>query len=319
MTVIIDRGRLEVRVGVSGPEPAVVEFSSTKNNEDFLQQEVRIIRDHLKHELDSEKQRVIACVPLDCSILEPAVLCQHYFEAAGANSMCLITTPFAAAISHGLNAAMVCDFGHTSSRIAPVNDGTVHRSASLRCSALSGISQNKIIDSIGLKNGPECHQFKVENAVVPSEQEVKSESSEYTLPDGKKIFVSGKLKEDLGRCFFSTDLFGHDRSPLNAPGLLKLAISGAPAEIPLSIYQENVVLCGGISSMKGFSDQFRTYFESEDSQGQKNFKFHCAPDSQNTSWRGGSILSNLNSVSTVCVTRAEYMENGPNFILRRCL
>ena len=314
MTVIIDRGSLQIRAGAPEKEPLIEQFISSGKDEDALQQEIRILRDRWDKVHDPDSMRVISCMPLEFQIHEPAILCQHYFEAAGANSVCLVSSPYASAVCHGLSTALVCDFGHNQTRLTTASDGMVHRSSSVNSYNLSGSLQNLILRSHGFESDVDCHKFKVKYSTAEESEIVLDGSVEHVLPDGKRLNLKTSIKKDLGEFYFSPDKIAPNVNRLDAKTLIQTALFSGPASVPLETLQENIVVSGGISAMNGFIERLSKCLGNSDS-----IKIWRSPKPQYTAWRGCSILSQLPAVSSICVSRSEYNEHGPNFILKRCL
>ncbi|KNH07432.1 actin-like protein [Perkinsela sp. CCAP 1560/4] len=316
MTTVIDRGDLVLRAGPPGGKPIVEDILSLEDNEDPMQKEIGIIQDS-SHD-DKNQPRVIATVPLQCGVLVPSILCQHYFEVAGAASVCLTQIPFLAAIGSGASSAIVCDFGHCSTRITPVQDGYVHHSSSVTSSEISGVYQNKLLDSTDVTRAKDIHMIKANNAFVPDADYVTNNStSSYTLPDGNQVELSNYQKASLGEYPFSPNDFLSLRNVLNAAQLVKLAIFSVPEEVHYPQVCNNVLLCGGMSAMKGFYERMNTEFCG--TANRNPVKIHCVDDPHLLAWKGGSLLSQLTAVSNISVSRAEYMEHGPNLVHKRCL
>uniref|UniRef100_A0A7S4NTT1 Actin n=1 Tax=Paramoeba aestuarina TaxID=180227 RepID=A0A7S4NTT1_9EUKA len=312
MAIIFDRGEFMLRCGPAGESPHVQYIFSENDDESPVEKEVQLIQDMRG---DENQVQVVATVPLQYGIPDLSVLCQYYFEVAGAGSVCLAHVPFLTALSFGATSAIVCDFGHSSSRITPVHDGWTFHSCSLESLQLSGANQNRLLEDIGVSGCLNLHKVKTKTAYVPRRHSISSSSSKMVLPDENLISVTDdtNMNGNLGEFFFSPNRFLSQCNALSATQLLNCGLCMIPKEVPFSNACRNVLLCGGITSTTGFVDRLQ-----EETGQNKELYFHRHSNRHLLPWIGGTILSQLSSVSNISVSRAEYIEHGPDVILKRC-
>ena len=94
------------------------------------------------------------------------------------------------------------------------------------------------------------------------------------------------------------------------------AISSADVDIRRELFN-NIVLCGGGSMLKGFSERLQRCLPDISPQSVK-VKVTTTTDRRFQAWVGGSILSSLGSFQQMWMSRQEYKEHGAIFIERKC-
>lgn len=94
------------------------------------------------------------------------------------------------------------------------------------------------------------------------------------------------------------------------------AVTRADVDIRRELYA-NIVLAGGTTMLKGFSDRVQKQLPDIAPQNVK-VKVILSNDRRFASWVGGSILSSLGSFQQMWMSRYEYKEHGAIFIERKC-
>lgn len=94
------------------------------------------------------------------------------------------------------------------------------------------------------------------------------------------------------------------------------AISSSDVDIRRELFN-NIVLCGGGSMLKGFSERLQRCLPDISPQSVK-VKVTTTNDRRFQAWVGGSILSSLGSFQQMWMSRQEYKEHGAIFIERKC-
>ena len=94
------------------------------------------------------------------------------------------------------------------------------------------------------------------------------------------------------------------------------SISKSDIDIRRDLYQ-NIILSGGTTMTKGFSDRVQKQLPEISPQNMK-VKVLGSFDRRFQPWVGGSILSSLGSFQQMWMSRQEYEEHGSIMIERKC-
>ncbi|KAG6415898.1 hypothetical protein SASPL_123317 [Salvia splendens] len=141
---------------------------------------------------------------------------------------------------------------------------------------------------------------------------------QHTLPDGQVIKI-GRERYTVGEALFQPSILG-----LEAHGIVEQlvrCISTVSTENHRQLL-ENTVLCGGTASMAGFEDRFQK--EAAVSSSAIRPSLVKAPEympdnlTSNSAWVGGAILAKVVFPQNQHLTKADYDENGPSIIHRKC-
>ena len=159
-----------------------------------------------------------------------------------------------------------------------------------------------------------AQDFEAERVAADKDGEPVRRS--YTLPDGKAVSVASE-RFVASEVLFTPSLCGHDF----APGLgdaAQRAITYCDATLRPDLVN-NVVLSGGCTMLPGFVDRFTTELQARLAPKQAaDVSVPKLPERRYGAWVGGSILASLPLFDSLCVTNAEYEEQGPSFIHRKC-
>ncbi|KAL9234616.1 hypothetical protein vseg_009470 [Gypsophila vaccaria] len=222
------------------------------------------------------------------------------------------------------------DIGHGKIDIAPVIEGAVQHIASRRFE-IGGADLTKLLaEELGRSNPmvnlrlQDVEKLKEEYASCADDElayqktQKSCRSEHHTLPDGQVITI-GKEKYTVGEALFQPSILG-----LEAHGIVEQLV-----RCILSVASENhrqllesTVLCGGTSSMIGFESRFQK--EANLSSSAIHPSVVKPPEympenlSQYSAWVGGAILAKVVFPQNQHVTKADYDENGPAVVHRKC-
>merc|ERR1712038_1310974 len=79
----------------------------------------------------------------------------------------------------------------------------------------------------------------------------------------------------------------------------------------------NTVLSGGTTMYPGISDRMQKELTSLAPPSMK-IKVIAPPERKYSVWIGGSILSSLSTFQNMWISKAEYYEQGPSIVHRKC-
>lgn len=114
-------------------------------------------------------------------------------------------------------------------------------------------------------------------------------------------------------------MFGQEDSTEGFTGVQNMivdSISMTDIDLRKDLFQ-NVILSGGNSCFKGFSERLQRQVSEIAPQNVK-VKVITAAEKQFTPWLGGSILSSLGSFQQMWMSRQEFEEHGAIMIERKC-
>lgn len=222
------------------------------------------------------------------------------------------------------------DIGHGKIDIAPVIEGAVQHIASRRFE-LGGLDLTKLLVQELAKSNPQvklslsdAEKIKEQYACCAEDDvgyekiQVSCPVEQHTLPDGQVIMI-GKERYTVGEALFQPSVMG-----LEAHGIVEQlvrSISSVSSENHRQLL-ENTVLCGGTASMTGFEDRFQKEASLCSSAIRPSLVKppEYMPENLITysAWVGGAILAKVVFPQNQHITKADYDENGPAVVHRKC-
>ncbi|KAH6810542.1 actin-related protein 7 [Perilla frutescens var. frutescens] len=222
------------------------------------------------------------------------------------------------------------DIGHGKMDIASVIEGAVQHISSRRFE-IGGLDLTNLFAQELRKSNPHVN-FSISDVEKLKEQyaccaeddaayrgfQKACPEEQHTLPDGQVITI-GREKYTVGEALFQPSILG-----LDAHGIVEQlvrCISTVSTENHRQLL-ENTVLCGGTASMTGFEDRFQTEAALSSSAIRPCLVKppEYMPDNlaSYSAWVGGAILAKVVFPQNQHVTKADYDENGPSVVHRKC-
>ena len=157
----------------------------------------------------------------------------------------------------------------------------------------------------------------------------------FKMPDGKQVAISGDVSTGLVELGFSAAATPMDEGTGAAPAggsdgkyaqLIAKAIKGAGLNVEQSkLLYGNVIVTGGNSLIPGFferlqGDTFRALNAESAHLGSRLLMVapSTAVERHYSAWIGGSIVGSLPCFPQMWITAAEYAEQGPHVVNRKC-
>lgn len=93
------------------------------------------------------------------------------------------------------------------------------------------------------------------------------------------------------------------------------SISKAEVDLRSALY-ENIILAGGTTATKGFSQRLFNEVKAIAPTDTK-IRMTAPQDRVFSAWIGGSYVASLPAFKTMCVSRKDYDDSGPNILHKR--
>ena len=155
--------------------------------------------------------------------------------------------------------------------------------------------------------------WKVKLSVISAYKTSTSNIKSYTMPDERVIEV-GSQRFRCPEVLFKPMLMGKE-----LPGFHEItynSIMKCDIDVRKALY-ENIVLSGGNTMHSGLPERL-TKEITEKAPGTMKIKVLAPPERKFLVWIGGSILASLSTFQAMWITKAEYLETGPQIVHRKC-
>lgn len=152
-----------------------------------------------------------------------------------------------------------------------------------------------------------------EHAMLKSHSEPPAELEQhYTLPDGQRITV-GSQAYRCPEALFNPSVLGMDCGGIQ--NFCMKSITHCDIDIRKELYN-NIILSGGTTMLPGLSD--RLTHEIETLAPGSTIRVVAPPERKYSVWIGGAVLAGLDTFQKMWITKADYEEDGPSIVHRRC-
>ncbi|KAL9250142.1 Actin-related protein [Drosera capensis] len=267
-------------------------------------------------------------------LLTPKALREHLvqlmFEKFNVSGFYASEQPVLSLYAAGRISGCSVDVGHGKIDIAPVIEGAVHYIASRRFPIGGADLTNLLLQELAKSNPMvnlnlrDVESLKEQFAICADDElayektKVSCPNEKHTLPDGQVITI-GRERYAVGEALFRPSILG-----LEAHGIVEqlvCCISSVSSENHRQLL-ENTVLCGGTTAMAGFENRFQK--EAILSSSAIHPSVVKPPEympenlSMYQAWMGGAILAKVVFPQNQHITKADYDENGPAIVHRKC-
>jgi centractin len=231
----------------------------------------------------------------------------------------------------GRTTGVVLDVGDGVTHSVPVFEGFALRHALTR-SDVGGRDVTSRLQLLLRKSGSVFHtsaEFQVVRCIKEStcyvsknvkqdeeqlSRDEKSMIQQYTLPDGRRLNLSGE-RFRAPELLFDPTLIGLEYRGVHK--CLVDSIHKSDLDLRKTLY-EHIVLAGGSTKFKGFGNRLLDESRRLAPKGTK-IRITASPDRQWAAWIGGSILASLTSFKTMWIRRDTYEEMGCSVLHRKAL
>lgn len=282
-------------------------------------------------EVGNEGQLLVA-EPLLTPKVAREKMVQLLFETFNVNGLYAVEQAVLSLYSVGRISGCAVDIGHGKTDIAPVWEGAVQHNSvkrlelggedltKLLAQELSRTCPNMKLDLATAETLKEMYARVAEDQMDASDMDTDYPMEEHTLPDGQVISI-GKERYMVGEALFQPSILCVEEHSI-VESLFRSVSLCVPSENQRQLL-ENIVLCGGTTTMPGFDVRF-----------QKEVSLLATPSirpalvkppeymPENTlrysAWMGGAILAKVVFPQNQHITKAEYDESGPSIVHRKC-
>ena len=140
------------------------------------------------------------------------------------------------------------------------------------------------------------------------------DKKKYCLPDGKTIEMTSEQYE-APELLFNTSMIGRDKDGLQH--LITRTLEKCEVD-NRKVLASNLILAGGTTMFKGFSDRLIAEYEKISNTGLR-LGIVEKPYRRYSSWIGASILASLTSFQPKWITLQEYQEHGVSILHKKSM
>ncbi|XP_078525053.1 actin-like protein 9 [Lissotriton helveticus] len=274
-----------------------------------------------------EEHAILLSDPPLCPTTNREKMVELLFESLGCPGMYIAYQSVLSAYSYGKISGLVVESGYAVTHTVPVLQGynlphaterMDHAGKDLTETLLKMLFEFSSAFNDSTKHIVEDIKRKCCYIALDYESELNIPENnylvDYQLPDGQVITIGKERFQCPEALFRPPEVVG-----IGQVGIHKMAensLNKVPEECKREI-SENILLCGGSSLFEGFYERF---CQEVKKWPPLQFKSNVIslPERKYSTWTGGSILASLKAFQSCWVHMAEYKEQGPHIVHRKC-
>lgn len=246
-------------------------------------------------------------------------------ESLNADGAHLASQPVLALYASGRTTGLVLDCGHGVTHWVPVVEGHSLPSGIARM-GYGGRDVDAFLARLLVERGyflfgePDVLRRAKETlcrVALDEEEEFRQTRGDagetLALPDGSTVHLSS----ERFRC--TEALFRPRVAGLDSVGVgeaARLSLDGCPADAVHRRLAENVVLSGGSTLFEGFRERLEKELDRPPEDA--TVRVVAPPNRKYAAWVGGAIVASLSAFQPLWIHRAEYEDQGPRIVFRKC-
>lgn len=254
---------------------------------------------------------------------------QIMFETFYVPALYVSTQAVLSLYASGRTTGIVCDSGDGVTHIVPIYEGYAMPHGIMRINvagrdltdymmtllkergnAMTSSAEREICRDIKEKVCYVADDLEAEMAAV---KEGSKPDVSYELPDGN-IIMLGNERFRCPEVLFNPMLIG--KEALSLPNMVYEAIKKCDIDVRKELFH-NIVLSGGTTMFQGFGKRMQKELAAS-APSTMRIRVLYPDDRKHSVFIGGSMLSDLDTFTSMCVSKQEYTEHGPGIIHKKC-
>ncbi len=226
----------------------------------------------------------------------------------------------------GKTSGLVIDSGEDVTNVIPIQDGYfldhAHGMIEIGGSDINEYLQNLLKSKKILVDLEDARKIKEQRLYLATEYSKEHEAfrsgitknSIFELPD-KTIIELGDEMIQAPEILFRPGMVGKFE-----PGVHEMAcecLQKVDVELRRELFG-SIILCGGNTLVNNYINRLNRELVTLSPNNMK-VKINASPERQNLAWAGGSVITSLNTFQSMWINHADYEENGPSIVHRKCL
>lgn len=248
------------------------------------------------------------------------LMLETFFEKLTVPSLYVADQAILALYASGKTNGVVLDCGHGVTHCVPVFKGFSIPHAITRMD-IAGENVTEQLNRLLMKEGVNFHTTSEQQIVQDIKEKlckvksrrrkgdsapVAEEPAKYILPDGQEISIDTKVLSDAPEILFNPSLIGAEFGGVQK--CIAESIEKSDLDLRRTLYSM-IELSGGSTIFKGFGQRLLQELSSGTNM---HVKIHAPADRTLSTWMGGSVLANLQTLKDMWMTKKEYEESGMN-------
>jgi len=256
-------------------------------------------------------------------------MAQIMFESFHVPALYVSTQAVLSLYASGRTTGIVCDSGDGVTHVVPIFEGYAMPHAVLRIN-LAGRDLTEYMMKLLGEKGTQftttaereivrdikekcCYVAEDFDAELDTKSKDGSGEVTYEQPDGQ-IVALDTARFRCPEALFNPTLLGKEDP--SVPQLVFNSIKSCDIDLRRDLYS-NVVLSGGTTMFPGFGKRMQKEL-TDLAPPTMRIRVLYPDDRKHSVFIGGSMLSDLDTFTDMCMTRAEYSEHGPSIIHKKC-
>eukprot|EP00929_Paragymnodinium_shiwhaense_P004097 TRINITY_DN10482_c0_g1_i1.p1 TRINITY_DN10482_c0_g1~~TRINITY_DN10482_c0_g1_i1.p1 ORF type:complete len:378 (+),score=75.53 TRINITY_DN10482_c0_g1_i1:217-1350(+) len=254
---------------------------------------------------------------------------QIMFESFHCPALYVSTQAVLSLYASGRTTGIVCDSGDGVTHVVPIFEGFCMPHAIMRVNlagrnlteylmklmaesgvAMSTSAEREIVRDIKEKMTYVAEDFDAEMLKAATVSELEKT---YELPDGQVITL-GDVRFRCAEALFNPMLLGMEAPSI--PRMVYDSIVRCDIDLRRDLFC-NIVLSGGCTMFPGFGKRMQKEL-AKMAPSTMRIRVLFPDDRTHSVFIGGSMLSDLDTFTDMCVRREEYTEHGPSVIHKKC-